>query len=172
METLACIKSRRSIRKFLVKEVPDEIIEKIIEAGKYAPSSHDSQPWQFFVIRSQDLKSELAELDHEDNRPIIKNSSAVILVCVDLDKSPVRSVEDGVLAAQNILLAINALGLGSVYLSAYKSDDDTKEKGIRSTLNLSNNLKPIALLPLGYQEESEKLEPKIVRDNKNLIEYR
>lgn len=171
METLDCIKTRRSIRKFSDKEVPNEIIEKVIEAAKYAPSSHDSQPWQFFIIRSQDLKNKLAELDHEDNRPIIKSCAAVILICVDLEKSSVRYIEDGVLAAQNIQLAIHDLGLGSVYFSAYKSDDDTKENGIRKTLDLLDNLKPIALLLFGYPAESDKLEPKAVRENMNLIEY-
>ncbi len=172
METLNCIKTRRSIRKFSDKEVPVDIIEKIIEAAKYAPSSHDSQPWQFFIIKSQELKAKLAELDHEDNRPIIINAPALILICIDLEKSPVRFVEDGVLATQNILLASYDLGLGSVYLSGYKPEDDKKEKGIRKTLDLKNNLKPIALLPLGYPAESEKLEPKTIRDNKDLIGYR
>jgi len=171
METLECIKTRRSIRKFSEKEVPNDIIEKIIEASKYTPSSHDSQPWQFYVIKSQDLKSKLAELDHEDNRPIIINSSVVILICVDLEKSPMRFVEDGVLAAQNMMLAIHDLGLGCVYFSAYKADDLKREEGIKKILDIPANLKPIALLPVGYPDQTEKLEEKTIQNNSDLSVY-
>ncbi len=57
---IKCIKERRSIRNYLDKEIPKEIIEEIISAGKYAPSAEDRQPWKFIVITNRDLINELS----------------------------------------------------------------------------------------------------------------
>jgi len=171
METLECIKTRRSKRKFLNKEVPQETIEKIIDAGKCAPSSHDGQPWKFYIIKKKQLKEKLAAIDHEENQPIILACDFILLICVDTEKSPARFIEDGVLAAQNMSLAIHDLGLGCVYFSAYKLDDAKRAENIREILSLPEKLMPIAMLPTGYFDPKEKLEPKNLKDHKELIEY-
>ena len=59
-EVIKCIKERRSIRNFLDKKIPKEIIEEIIEAGKYAPSAEDRQPWKFIVVTKKELIQELS----------------------------------------------------------------------------------------------------------------
>ncbi|MBD3360081.1 MAG: hypothetical protein GF365_05255 [Candidatus Buchananbacteria bacterium] len=172
METFECIKSRRSKRKFLAKEVPDDLIGKIIETGKCAPSSHDCQPWQFYIIRDKKLKGKFAETGYEENKPIVLSCDFILLICVDKDKSPSRFVEDGVIAAQNMALAIHALGLGSVYLSAYNPDDSLRAKEIQDLFSIPENNMPICMLLIGYPDPNEKLENKILRDNNDLIEYR
>ena len=105
METIDCIKSRRSRRLFLDKEVPVELINKIIECAITAPSSLDCQPWHFVIVRDNDKKERLANLKEEDNRQHILTAPISIVVCVDMDKSPSRYIEDGVTATQNVLLA-------------------------------------------------------------------
>jgi len=172
METLECIKTRRSRRRFTAHRVPDETIEKIIEAGKCAPSSHNSQPWQFYIIRDQNLKESYAKIDYDENKEAIITCDFILVICIDKEKSPVRFIEDGNLASQNMSLAIYDLGLGSVYLSAYKADDQTKEENVKRIFNISEKLMPICLLLVGYPDPNEKLEEKILRDNKDLIEYR
>lgn len=62
MEILDLIKSRRSIRDFEDKQVADEIVDKILECGMYAPSSKNSQPWKFYVIKNKDLINELGDI--------------------------------------------------------------------------------------------------------------
>ena len=62
MEVLEAIRTRRSIRKFRDQDVPDELIEKILTAGIWAPSGMDNQPWRFAVIRDKQMKSEIAKL--------------------------------------------------------------------------------------------------------------
>jgi len=172
METLTCIKTRRSRRRFIIKKVPREIIDKIIEAGKTAPSSHDCQPWQFYVIQDQSLKDAYAKLDYDENKEAILTSDFILAVCVDVAKSPVRYVEDGVLASQNMSLAIHDLGLGSVYLSANKKDDLTKEKNIQRIFEIPEDHKPICLLCVGYPDTHEELPAKSLPDNKDLLTYR
>jgi len=172
METLECIKTRRSRRKFLDKKVFDEIIEKLVEAGKSAPSSENSQPWQFFIIRDKNLKEKFAKTNYKENEGAILSSDFILVICVDKEKSPTRFVEDGVLASQNIALAIHDLGLGCVYLSGYKSDDLKKEQNIQQLFNIPVKFMPICLLLVGYPDPGEKLEIKNLRNNKDLIEYR
>ncbi len=172
METLPCINNRRSKRRFTVQHVPDVMIEKIITAGKCAPSSMDCQPWQFYLIKDQAMKEAYAKLDHDENKESILTCDFILAVCVDKEKSPSRFIEDGVLAAANMMLAIHDLGLGSVYLSAYKADDRIKEQNVKRIFNIPEKLMPICLLLTGYPDPNEKLEDKKLRDNKDLIEYR
>jgi len=172
MQTLECIKTRRSRRKFLDKEVSQELIEKIIEAGKCAPSSENSQPWQFFIIKDKNLKDNFAKINYEENKEAILSSNFILVICVDKEKSPTRFVEDGVLASQNISLAIHDLGLGCVYLSGYKLNDSEKEKNIQQLFDIPEKFMPICLLLVGVPDPDEKLETKILRDNKDLVEYR
>jgi len=172
METLECIKTRRSRRKFLNKEVSSDLIAKIIETGKCAPSSMDCQPWQFYIIKDEKLKEKFAEINHEENKPIILSCDFILVICVDKEKSPSRFIEDGVLASQNMALAIHDLGLGCVYLSGYKPNDPAKEKEIQEIFDIPQNNIPICMLLVGYPAPNEKLDEKILRDNKDLIEYR
>ncbi|MFA5187898.1 MAG: nitroreductase family protein [Patescibacteria group bacterium] len=172
METLECIKTRRSRRKFLKQEVIEDLINKIIEAGKCAPSSENSQPWQFFIVKNKSLKDKFAGTNYKENEESILSCNFILVICVDKEKTPTRFVEDGVLAAANMMMAIHDLGLGAVYLSAYKADDQTKEENVKRIFNIPANLMPICLLLVGYSDPDEKLETKKLRDNKDLIEYR
>lgn len=172
METLECIKTRRSRRKFLDKEVSQELIEKIIDAGKCAPSSMNCQPWQFYIIKDIKLKERFAEIGYDENKPIVFSCDFILLICVDKEKSPSRFVEDGVIASQNMALAINDLGLGCVYFPGYKPGEPKKEKDIQGLFNIPEKYMPICLLLVGYPDPKEELKEKILRDNKDLIEYR
>lgn len=71
-EIIRCIKERRSIRNYLDKELPKEIIEKIIEAGRYAPSAENKQPWRFIVITDRAYINELSERVKKQVRNILK----------------------------------------------------------------------------------------------------
>ncbi|MDD5341290.1 MAG: nitroreductase family protein [Patescibacteria group bacterium] len=172
MEAFQCIKTRRSRRKFLAKDIPAEIIEKIIDAGRCAPSSENSQPWQFFIVKNRDLINKFSQINHKYNKDAILSCNLIIVICVDMEKSPISFVEDGVLASQNMALIIHDLGLGCVYLSGHKFNDIRKEEDIQKLFNIQRKFKPISLLLVGYPDPKEKLDNKILRDSKELIEYR
>lgn len=164
METTDCIKERRSIRKFLDKEVPDEILKKILECAVRAPSSQNCQPWHFVIVKDKEKKGKLAELKDEDNQQHILTAPISIVVCVDTEKSPTRFVEDGVTATENILLAAHDSGIGSVYVTGFKSSKPEIAAKIRSILNLPENLVPVTILPVGYPDTSEEIGEKEVVD--------
>lgn len=67
METIDCIKTRRSRRLFTDKEVPKEVINKLINCAITAPSSVDCQPWHFIIVKNKESKIKLAKLKEEDN---------------------------------------------------------------------------------------------------------
>ncbi len=163
MDTINCIKTRRSRRLFLDKKISDEKINQILECGITAPSSVDCQPWHFVIVKDKQKIEELSELKKRDGHNHILTAPISIIVCVDVEKSPSRYIEDGVTATQNMLLAIHELGLGSVYLSASKLSKPETAQKIRDVLSIPDNIIPITILPLGYIDSSEVL------DEKNLI---
>ena len=163
METLDCIKSRRSRRLFLNKEVEDEKINQILECAITAPSSMDCQPWHFVIVKDESLRKQIADIKDDDNKQQFLTAPVLIVVCVDSKKSPSRVVDDGVTATQNILLAAHDLELGSVYMCGSKPTDPKVADDIRKILDIPAFFTPITILPIGYPDESEKL------DDKNLI---
>ncbi len=171
METLDCIKTRRSRRLFLDKEVSDKIVKELIDCAINAPSSRDGQPWHFVIVKNKESKNKLAKLKEEDNKQHILSAPISIIVCVDKDKSPTRWVEDGVVATENILLAAHDLGLGAVYVVGFKDSKPEITEKIRNILNLPENIIPITIIPVGYSDPGEKLEKKELLDIDKVVHY-
>ena len=163
MDTINCIKTRRSRRLFLDKKISEEKINQILKCAITAPSSIDCQPWHFVIVREDILKQDIANLRDEDNQQQFLSAPVLIVVCVDTEKSPSRYIDDGITATQNILLAAHNLGLGSVYMCGSKPSDPKVAGEIRNILNIPKTIMPITILPIGYPNPSEKL------DDKNLI---
>ncbi len=168
MQTIDCIKTRRSRRLFLDKEVPGELIREILECAVAAPSSVDCQPWHFVIVKDKEKREKLAELKDEDNRQHILTAPVTIVVCVDTEKSPSRYVEDGVCATQNILLATHELGLGTVYISGCKLSRPEIADNVRKILSIPEKVMPITILPIGYPDE-EKVDDKKLLNLGNVV---
>jgi nitroreductase len=171
METIDCIKSRRSRRLFLDTQIPDETINTILTCGIAAPSSVDCQPWHFVVVRDRGTKEKLAALKETDNRQHILTAPISILVCVDTEKSPSRYVEDGVTATQNILLAAHDLGLGSVYVTACKLTQPKFAEQIQTVLSLPTRILPITILPIGYPDPADNPAAKTLVTLENIVHH-
>jgi nitroreductase len=171
METIDCIKTRRSRRLFLDKKVPEDILRKILDCAVRAPSSVDCQPWHFVIVKDKEKKKKLSKLKDKDNQQHILTAPISIVVCVDTEKSPTRWIEDGVCATENILLAAHNLGLGSVYVTGFKSSKPEIAKKIKKILNLPEKIMPVTILPLGYADPSEKLDKKEILNVDEFIHY-
>ncbi len=171
METTNCIKTRRSRRKFLDKEVSDEIINKLIDSARHAPSSRDSQPWEFVIVKNGEVKQKLAKLKGKENEECILGAKATIVVCVDKKKSEIRWVEDGVCVTMNILLEAHNLGLGAVYVTGYSSTEPEITTKIQKVLKLPENIMPVVLIPLGYPDSSEEIEEKELRQINEITHF-
>ncbi|MDD4162610.1 MAG: nitroreductase family protein [Methanothrix sp.] len=151
METLQAIKTRRSIRKFLDKPVPSEIVREILEAAMFAPSAGNEQPWQFIVLDDRKFLDEIPRIC--PTASMCRQSPLAILVCGDssLEKYPGFWVEDCSAATENLLLAAHALGLGAVWAGVYPLED--RVEAFRRSLCLPEEVTPFSLVALGYPNE-------------------
>jgi nitroreductase len=154
MNTLECIRTRRSIRKYQNKQISNDQIRILLEAGMYAPTARNLRGWHFAVITKPQLLKELSEV-HPHGK-MLAEAAAAILVCGDLTIEPDESYNaiNCSAATQNILLATHELGLGAVWLGVYPRKE--RMIGIARTLSLKENLLPMALISIGYPDETKE----------------
>lgn len=146
MDAIECIKSRRSIRKFEPTPVPDEIIKDLIDCARLAPSGSGLQPWEFVAVKDQATREKIAEAARYGK--FIKDAPVCIAVyCKDVK----RAVEDGSAAAQNILLAAWAHGLGTCWVAGHNTDYEAE---VNKILGVPAEYKLITLIPVGYFDKS------------------
>jgi nitroreductase len=148
MDCLEAIRTRRSIRAFTQEQVPDEQLRKIIEAGMYAPSAGNQQPWQFVVITDKNILKKVPDI--HPYATMVPEVSVAILVCGDtsLEKFKGYWVQDCSAAVQNMLLAAHSLGLGAVWTGIHPMQD--RVGGFQKLCKLPDSIVPLALVPLGY----------------------
>ena len=148
---LNLIKTRRSIRKFTSKAIEDEQLNQIIEAGTWAPSGLNNQPWKIAIIKDHFIKTSLAPLTRYS--PIIEGAPVLIAVFLDISLSYDRTKDIQATGAfiQNMLLAIHALGLGGVWLGEILKSKDKVSK----ILNAPENLELMAVIALGHPAEKD-----------------
>jgi nitroreductase len=149
MDTFDLIKTRRSIRKFTDKPLYDDMINRIIEAGIWAPSGMNNQPWKFAVIKDKDLKTKISELTHYSK--IVQSADALISVFLDKAESYDRTKDVMAIGAciQNMLLYIHSEGLGAVWLGQILANKDK----VLELVGGSNELELMAVIALGYPAE-------------------
>ena len=145
MDIFEVIRTRRSIRKFTEQAVSDEIIDKIIEAGTWAPSGLNNQPWKFAVIRNSDVKTQISALTHYSK--IVLSSNAMIAVFLDNSLSYDRTKDAQAIGAciQNMLLFIHSIGLGAVWLGEILKNKDRVSEIVSS----HEDLELMAVIALG-----------------------
>jgi nitroreductase len=177
MDVDTAIKGRRSIRKYQSRKVPDSVIQDLLNLAIYAPSSMNGQPWFFVVVKNSETKKRLVEIKNRHcpaekrmyGADFLQEAPLVIVVCVDKKQSYDREVENAVLAAANIMLGACQRGLGSVYMSAYRTDDPSIAQEIRQVLGIPESVDPITIIPLGYPDETP--EPKVVKALEEVVFY-
>ena len=146
MDIMEAIKNRRSIRRFTDESVPDEIIDTIIDAGIWAPSGLNNQPWKFGVIKDKALKEEIAALTKYSK--IVRSSDTLITVFLDHSLSYDRTKDAMAIGAciQNMLLTIHSLGLGAVWLGEILKNKEKVHELVRS----ADEVELVAVIALGY----------------------
>ena len=156
MEITECIRSRRTIRSYLDKPVPQVIIDKLLESAKYAPSSDNSQSWEFIVITNNNIKKKLASIHpwakHLEHAP----AAIAVLGNLDICKDDFHNAINSSLAMQNILLEAHNQGLGCSIISVIDKDFKIEEKA-RGILKVPENVLVYCILTLGFPDEKPKL---------------
>jgi len=114
MDAMEAIKTRRSIRKYLNKSIPNKTAYELIEMGMNAPSAGNEKPWHFVIIDKYEIFKKIPNFHpHSD---MLKEAAIAILVCFDinLEKHPGMAVQDCSAATENILIAANAKLVGNI----------------------------------------------------------
>jgi len=140
MELFDAIRTRASVRTFEKVAVPDSDLERILDAGRRAPSGRNRQPIEFIVVRDQDSLAKLAE-----SQACIAGASVAIAIAGDPERSEFW-LEDVSAATGNMLLAITALGYASVWIQGTLRALEERHK---ETLGLPPHMRLVVVLPIG-----------------------
>lgn len=151
-DVLKAIRNRRTIRKFKPEGIDAENIQAVLEAGRWAPSFSNLQPWRFVVIQGEALKKDLEEAAKESVLYRgLREAPVVIVVCVDCGLDPQHALESGAAATQNMALAAQSLGLGAGWIGIWGTKS---EKPIHRLLDLPEKMKVVSLVPIGTAGEA------------------
>lgn len=154
MDVLQAIKARRSVRRFLHKEIPEEILDTFVDTIIWAPSAGNLQSRKFYFVFNQQIKERLVNAAW--GQDFIAEAPLCVVGCADLriknhygDRgSELYTIQDVSASIQNLLLEAQEQGLASVWVGAFQ------ESEVSEILNLPNYLRPIAIVPIGYAAES------------------
>ncbi|MGB9742917.1 MAG: nitroreductase family protein [bacterium] len=159
MEFYEVIRRRMSVRAYKPDPVPDEVLNRILEAGRLAPSAKNLQPWKFIVVRDDKIRQELVPACR--NQAFIAQAPLVICACALLEQAWKgmggywsAAEVDVTIALEHIILAAANEGLGTCWIGAFT------ESEVRRVLAIPEGVKPVALTPLGYPAQEPKPRPR------------
>lgn len=169
METFEAILKRRSIRRYTGKDITEEQIKRLLEAAMAAPSAHNSQPWEFVVVRDKEMRNKLSKV--HQYAWMCAGAPLVIAVCGD--KGDIQWIEDCSAATENILITAAEIGLGGCWIAArgtkYSGRDD--EQVIRGILGIPDTIGVLGMLSLGYPDEEKAPRTQYTEDKVHWEKY-
>lgn len=139
--------TRTSVRQFEAKEVEQEKIQSILRAGFSAPSALNQRPWEFFVVTDKETLLKLSKASPYAGT--VAKAPAAIVICY---RTNIKAVDfahiDCAVAAENILLQLESLGLGGVFLAIAPLAE--RIQAVKEILALPENIEPFNIIPFGY----------------------
>jgi nitroreductase len=164
-DVFSVIHSRKSVRHFTGAQVSKADLEKIVKAGMAAPTAGNKQPWSFIVITERKTLDDLAA--GLMNARMLSKAGAAIVVCTEQEKANGKlrdlAITDAALAGQNILLAVEALGLGGVWTAANPYED--RVKVVKSILKIPADVIPLNVIAIGYPTGEDQPKNKYKKEN-------
>ena len=148
MDALTAIANRHSVRKFKAISIPKDVLEKIVDAGRLAPTARNVQPWEFIAVTDREMLKKIGETT--DTGKFIADAGACIAVVCQATK---YYLEDGCAATENILVAAAALGIQSCWVAG---DKKAYSPSILSLLAVPPQHNLVSLLALGYADGEPK----------------
>jgi nitroreductase len=162
MSLVDVVSSRRSIRRYEKREIPKDVLDKILEAGRQAPSAANRQPFHFIVVTNQELRKELSR--GLFNR-FIQDSAVAVVGCANTSEilTAKWAVVDTSIALQNMVIEAWALGIGSCWIGDFKEDN------VKQLLEIPDRWKVVALVSFGYP--AEQPQPRKKKPIEELVSY-
>jgi nitroreductase len=144
VDVFEAIKTRKSVRAYSSKPVPNELLLKIAEAAQIAPSASNIQPWQFIFVTDKDERNKLSEGRYAG---FLAESPVVVVGCGDQKVSPRWYMVDVTIALEHIVLAATNEGLGTCWVGSFEEDK------VKKLLKIPEDYRVVAILALGYPRE-------------------
>lgn len=157
MDTLTCLMNRKSVRSYLDKPVAAQDVQTILRAGMAAPAAVNQQLWEFIVIDQPEVLTVLGEA--LPYAKMLLHAHLAMVVCGNLTKTfdhnpqSLYWIMDCSAATENILLAVEALGLGAVWTAVFP--DPARVDCVQRILNLPQTVVPLNVIPIGYPKPDE-----------------
>jgi len=155
-DALTVIHSRKSVRSFTGEAVGKEDLDEILRAAMAAPSAVGKSPWAFVAVTERVTLDLLREgLPYAK---MLDKAGAAIVVCGIPERAHLQKVEyaviDGTCASENILLAVEAFGLGAVWTAAYPYEE--RAAHVRKVLGIPESVIPLNVIPIGHPTGADK----------------
>ena len=152
MSVLEAIQKRQSIRKYKEEPIPENILHRVLEAARLAPSGKNLQPWKFILVRNEALKKRLAIASA--GQFFIAKAPIVVIACGFPDNCYSRLGRymkswpvDVAIALEHLILQAQEEGLGTCWIGAFE------EREVKAILHIPEDVKVLALTPLGYPDQ-------------------
>ncbi len=147
---LEAINKRQSVRSYQDKEIPEDILQQVLEAGRLAPSANNKQHWKFIVVKDKDLRKKLVPACR--NQKFIGEAPVVIAGCATNPDYVMTCGEhsysiDLTIALDHMSLQAASLGLGTCWIGAFYQDQ------VKEILGVPEDVRITSLMPLGYPEK-------------------
>jgi nitroreductase len=149
MSVLNVIQERRSIRKYRAEPVPEEVLRRVLEAARWAPSGKNLQPWKFILVQDKTLKEKLSTASA--GQSFIAEAPIVVVACGFPDRCYSRMGRymkswpvDVAIALEHLILQAWEEGLGTCWIGSFEEDE------VKAVLRIPDQVKVLALTPLGY----------------------
>jgi nitroreductase len=149
MDFFEAVKNRKSVREYSDKAVPKELIEKIVDTGRLAATARNEQPWEFVAVSDRQVLKKICAMC--PNGPFIKDASCLVAV---FSKDTKYYIEDCSAATENMLLAIEAMGLGGCWIAGDKKD---YAEAVRKILNAPDGYKLVSMVQWGILKKKKNL---------------
>ncbi len=155
LDAVTAIMTRRSIRDFTNHPVSEDLIRLLVEAGMCAPSAFNQRSSEFIVISERKILDDIFQLNTKALQ--IKKAQVAILICGNTTKEKFPGQGywqlDGSAAAENILVAAHAVGLGAVWTAIYPYED--RMAAVKKLLNIPEKVQPLCIIPIGHPAEKK-----------------
>jgi nitroreductase len=148
MDVYECIRTRRTVREFKPDPVPDEIVHKILQAGRWTPSSSNTQPWHFVVVRNRETIAAIGQIATQGS--FIGRAPLAIAIVMENARRPQL---DAGRAIQQMELMAWSEGLGTCFVGLRAAE---QQQSIKQLLGIPETMELITVLPFGYRPEGPR----------------
>lgn len=159
MDVMEAIKTRRSIRRYKPAPVPEDLLKTVLNAARLAPSANNSQPWRIIVVSDEDTKLRLVA--GANGQKFLAQAPLVLVACGLPDEAFQTAggymsshVIDVSIALDHLTLAAHSVGLGTCWVAWFK------EEKVREVLGVPEDVRVVAMTPLGYPDEAPERPPR------------